>query len=1342
MNSQAAVNSLFSGYATSHTLHSKDALRLQDLLSRLMFGTPLQNATPMQLQALQIAAATAINPSGVNPLGLTDGGALFADTYRSLVMSGGIMSATGSHIYGHSPQAMAVASGIMSQVAVNAGGSSITERGIGGSTKLATEVIGQMIRREGLSGLGGTQVLKREGKTETLKDFATTLFHHKGTTYKEKVNIATQEMGGEIYAELLQVAAQKFQDSNWRAQYGIDAEMAAKLEGLDISNYDALSTDLRKVVDRAVIDLAKSEEGKKARDRVMKRVGNGEAFTLLSDTNVKLETEMDVRRAREAARKQNQYTVLDEQAAKSIKEAQRRQLELTGEMSEVFGTDDANKLLEIAKLFGVRTLDTERDVTEMKRVMDAARARAESTGRSLADVMGEMQGIAAVGAQALGRFGVSASFIQHAVSQTQASEASRAAGLDFRTPEQVQASLVAEEHNFQNNNLNWMFAYEHIKANSATASAEDLAWVAEIERVTREGRLDDATAKAWERHGVAYNTKSVHNVSVEQMQKTVTEGSIMHAARASYQRGNVEDNLRGHTADILKGARVGDSYEATTIGRALFNKDKGIYKDITTKEAQELAYAEDMEAIGRQYGGDLKLFRDDYRTVKGFNKIENADDRAKAIEEWKNKKLDRAKELGATEKQLKEIEKTLDTIVKWGSSEGGDVAVETAMNMLRGHTLNNYTGTFGQLEQREIQLASQQKLITTKTSTFMEEGAGYSQFGKRGDGTVDGLLSLSAANGGALGSNNVLLDRNTGVFNVAAINTLDPTKLAAAGYEAGEYVAAHTFAVAADANGKLNFAATKDLAKQLEAQVEAHKDTLADKELAKRVADGKATDEDVARYKTAKTETDRATSRLNVMRSTFNIADGQSVSAGMAQMSDKQLEAAMYDAENRSHSVMRDKNGNMVIGARNDSQTAAVDTALQEELLYAAAIMNIGAKEVDGKRTSGFVRGYVSRANAGMKYAATYKDGNIITDPGTGKVNKVEDYGTVEREKGVVAGKTYDMSTEEGRKLASQDRANALLAVQNSKEFAFIHRTMEAAGTTEITEATGTVKRTTADGKVKAYELASADDRDRLVVDTMNSNLDYQREVRAQAAEGDNVEALNAVAKHGLALNDFFNGDTQEHKARRSHAYGISMARNDKQERVTGKADYDDDDEVRDAVREQLGELSSLETRRSEIIKKHRSGEISDEEAAKQMREVIKEAEEASEKFHKLTDYYGVSDDTRRNMGGQRLLSKEEADKAGYEEQLEQLSNEKDAVTAANMTKGITEAIGTNTDDVDETAKKNAAEEEKFGIFKEWNRQLTTNEGHATINATILAALQTLSAAFINDDGYNLKIDY
>lgn len=1334
MNSQAAVNSLFSGFATGHTLHSKDAVQLQDMLSRLMFGTPLQHATPLQLQALQVAAATAINPSGVSPLGLTDGGALFSDTYRSLVISGGIMSATGSHIYGHSPQAMAAASGIMAHVATNAGGSSITNRGLGGSTKLATGVIGQLIRREGLSGLGGTQVLQR-GENESLGAFANKLFDHKGTTYKEKLNIATQEMGGEVYAELLQTAAKRFQnDKEWREQYGIDAEMAAKLENLDVNNYDLLSTDLRKVVDRAVMDLAKGKEGKAARDKVIDNIGaDGKALDLLSDVDVSLDSEVKLRAAREAARKKNQYTVLDEQAANAIRDAQRRQLELTGEMSEVFGTDDANKLLEIAKLFGVRTLDTERDVTEMKRVMDTARARAESTGRSLADVMGEMQGIAAVGAQALGRFGVSASFIQHAVSQTQVSEASRAAGLDFRTPEQVQASLVAEEHNFQNNNLNWMYAYEHIKKNAATASAEDLAWVAEVDKALKNGPLDDATARSWEQRGAAYNAKNAHNVSLEQMQKTVTEGSIMHTARTSYQLGNVEDNLRGHTADILKGARVGGSYEGTTVGRALFNKDKGIYKDITTQEAQELAFAEDMDAIGRQYGGDLKLFRDDYRTVKGFNKLGD-EDRAKAIADWKSKKLTRAKDLGATEEQLAKIEKTLDAIVRFGSSEGGDVAAETAMNMLRGHTLNNYTGTFGQLEQRELQLASQRKLIDNKTAVFMKEGAGYSQFGKRGDSTVDGLLSLAAANGGVLDPNKVLINRENGTFNVGAINTLDPTKLAATGYEAGEYVAAHTFAVAAGENGKLDFEATKVLAKRLEAQIDAHRATLADAELAEKVSSGKATEEETARYRTAVNETNRALSRLKVMRSTFQIADGQSVSAGMAQMSDKQLEAAMYDAENRSHSVMRDQNGNMVVGAKNESQTDAIDTGLQEKLLFDAAVMNIG-------KENGYVRGYVSRANAGIKYATLDEKGQLTKDK-DGKVITAADYGKVKREKGVAAGTSYDMSTEEGRTLARQDKDNALLEVQNNKEFAFIQRTMEAAGTTEITEATGTVKRKKADGGIEAYQLSQADDRERLIVDTMNSNLDYQREVRAQAAEGDNIEAMNAVAKHGLGLNDIFNGDSVEAKARRSHAYGIAMARNDKKEDVTGQADYESDDDARKAVREQFTKLSSLEKRRSEIVKKHRSGELTTEQASKQMKEVIKEIEDANKKIHELTDYTWVSDDTRRNMGGQRLLTKDEANKAGYEEQMDQVDDEKEAIGIEQMTKDVTAAVGTNTDDVDATAKKEAAEEEKFGIFKEWNRQFTKNEGHATINATILAALQTLSAAFINDDGYNLKIDY
>lgn len=149
---------------------------------------------------------------------------------------------------------------------------------------------------------------------------------------------------------------------------------------------------------------------------------------------------------------------LEEVTKKALSAADRT----LADMTEVFGTDNFEELMAQANKFGVTTMASEQQARKMRNIIDAARARAAATGRTVQEAMAEYGQVATMGAAVFGGAQYMPAHYLRTYDQAQrAHAANRASGFETRSEEELAAEHAATMANDAEYYTNATWAIEH-----------------------------------------------------------------------------------------------------------------------------------------------------------------------------------------------------------------------------------------------------------------------------------------------------------------------------------------------------------------------------------------------------------------------------------------------------------------------------------------------------------------------------------------------------------------------------------------------------------------------------------------------------------------------------------------------------------------------------------------------------------------------------------------------------------------------------------------------------------------------------------------------------------------
>lgn len=885
MSSATSVNALFKAMGTKHALGSVEAIQVQDQLARTMFGVPLRALSPMQRNAVEMSAMTVINSGGSNMLGIADGGAVYADIYKGIISSATGLSTDAGMSFGHSPQMMSAASSVMQNLNQTIYGKGALGVGTGGSMTTMGGVMRQYIQQHGL-GEGSTRTLSRKGKS--FGSFVQSVGTDRGLTETEKKAIVGQELSGAIF-NAYKERIKKLNEKEAK-ELGI--------EDLLNKSYDEMSDVNKRRINRAIANQAKKDKEKGDYDKRVRaikaeKIKEYEAELAAQGVSADeierkskllrrslnraelgdLDNMANVQAASRASKGENEYTALTEAAVREQKKALRRAAGLTKEMSEIFGTEDADQLLTIAKQFGSKTLTAEKDVRNMKRIMDIARTRAAATGRTLTDVMGEMQGIAAVGAQAVGSHGVTASYLEYSTRQMQASQASRNAGLDYRTDSEVQAEIAEQEQNYQRNMNEGLYALEMMDKDSE----EYKYWSKRI----REGNLTPEEIKQFRRMGKAWIAKNEWALDPKKMQDVAQNSSLAAYARKAMAGGALQDHVKGNIDDLLDQASMDKNSQLNQAIEGTFGNS-----ETASKQLQDVLMA---------YGGQQKELKDDFKALRRLS--------AEGREEWINRKKEQLNQSGASQKAIEQAEAAYRALINIAESgDDGKVVMRQLNNIQSTDGMNDTLGSIENVkaEARHLQSLRAESMKRSKAAAG-SEGSIIGGLNYNDTSDESKILSLlteadrSIAKTGGVD----LIGNKDGAIHVDNINNLNYDSLEDGAKNAmTKYIAENAIAFKTDKNGMIDTEYARSVALQLE------QDTSA-----------------VGQRK------------LKNLRRALGLKKGDSVSAAMADMDTATLTRTIYEAENSGTSgVLHGKGGLVVGGTGEEMEKAAEGVKLQNTL--------------------------------------------------------------------------------------------------------------------------------------------------------------------------------------------------------------------------------------------------------------------------------------------------------------------------------------------------------------------------------------------------------------------------
>lgn len=530
MSSQ--VNNAFNNYATNVAQNSSQSKALADTFSKLLLGKPFAQLTSSEQDKVKMAVASAQQTfgnvlSGENPM--ED----YSTIYQSIASVGTGLAISGAkegRIYGQSPEAMVAAGGVYKTMDRYLHGNSniwSTGSGSGVSTTTASGYIGQVMRARGgvMQGelerynLDGTSYSQREEQIEKMAQESTM---SEAEIQKIRAdNLMTNEL------DRLAKKDGRFADfasADAEHQQQFISQLKEKVSGMSDKEKERyqkeIKDNIRKEKEEELTAKYKNKDG------TWKQGWDADKVAVQADTELKgirdidltsSMTEEGVMQAARTAGGKSSYDAITKDFKKNIESALKSAEATLADMTEIFGTDNFDELMQQANQFGVTTLASEQGVKKMQRVMDAARARAAATGRTVQEVMVEYGKVAASGGQLFGGAqNMHTGYLKQYNMMQASAEQNVASGFDTRTEEERMAAFNAQQANDAHYHREAVWALE----TGAEAGDERMTELLERVKSSASGGqpLSDAEysqileeAKAWARTNGSHMTERAYN---------------------------------------------------------------------------------------------------------------------------------------------------------------------------------------------------------------------------------------------------------------------------------------------------------------------------------------------------------------------------------------------------------------------------------------------------------------------------------------------------------------------------------------------------------------------------------------------------------------------------------------------------------------------------------------------------------------------------------------------------------------------------------------------------------------------------------------------------------------
>ncbi len=475
MNSQ--VGGIYNNYVTNAANKSRPTQELADMMSRLLLNKPFsQLAASEKSTVLMIVSAAQRSFGGV--VG-QDPAANFSTIYSgvaassmgmpisglgtgrssasyggpaAMVASGAAFSAMDRYLNGNKHQfttgtstglAASTAAGYLSQFFQARGGmqmGDVQRFAIPANVAAQFQTLGNMQRRTSMS------------KDDTNQVYSTMLNAHMLDMYARREK---GERGG--YDSMTAADQAKMRD-----------EMKAKFASMNEAERKRYQEDIRKSLRKeyeSQLTRQHKRNGKWEEGWNAERVANEASlqFDLMTKSGAMADLSAQGVDAGVRTREgRTDYTKGTRQLEEVTKKALAAADRTLADMTEVFGTDNFEELMAQANKFGVTTMASEQQARKMRNIIDAARARAAATGRTVQETMAEYGQVATMGAAVFGGAQYMPAHYLRTFDQAQrANAANRASGFETRTEEELAAEHAATMANDAEHYTEATWAIEH-----------------------------------------------------------------------------------------------------------------------------------------------------------------------------------------------------------------------------------------------------------------------------------------------------------------------------------------------------------------------------------------------------------------------------------------------------------------------------------------------------------------------------------------------------------------------------------------------------------------------------------------------------------------------------------------------------------------------------------------------------------------------------------------------------------------------------------------------------------------------------------------------------------------
>lgn len=633
MNSASAVSDFYTDTVIDITSKSKITKHYEDLMAKLLFQRAKEDLSALSRANLNHVATMLASSPALQAVGTANVGRAFGNTYQTLISRQAGLTVGGVTHYGHSPEALAAAGAVTSYLSDTTHGNYAGS--VRGNLEQNSYLLQQHLRRNGL-GTNDVVTYQRDKKAETGSFID---YYHKLSTKAGRESLGIDS--GISASEVKKTETQRELLSYIRNREEFKGKSSAEIARMYKDNKNGILIDfMREQFDGKEMDY----ETYKSVSQVLVRD--------LENINV---TENALEQNRVAGDKQPGYTAMSAKAKKEADEMLKRSNEMLKGLAELVGTEDIKQLESVAQQFGAKTLTTENDVKNLKHLIDSAKTRALVTGRSMQDVLGEMQGIAAVSAQALGPGGVSAAFVTKVADNVEALSDTEAAG--GISKEKTVARNVASEQNRQNYLAEAAYLLDH--EGLKNDNSEEMQRLRALQQKADKGTLTEA----------------------EFEEIRVLGGKVM---RKNFGINYDADRIKNEAIQTETYTKLAAGADKSTAG---WHSEKLVNEFMETEGVKALSSdQQDLVRRGAQarmdfYSGDTARVKTHINAIKGFESQKEFDD-------YKTAQLNQLKEQGATDKDIADVTAFLDSVNAIKAAPNGAIILDAMQNMAEGSSFS------------------------------------------------------------------------------------------------------------------------------------------------------------------------------------------------------------------------------------------------------------------------------------------------------------------------------------------------------------------------------------------------------------------------------------------------------------------------------------------------------------------------------------------------------------------------------------------------------------------------------------------------------------------------------